>query len=229
MLSPLPLRALGGHETQCEQLGAVHLLSHDIWAFKVVATRMAIGHAHFEAVHPFRDGNGRVGRLLLPLMMAAEGQVPLYLSPFIEANKSDYYEALKAVQQRLDWNAAVGLVADAVTGTVNELMTTRDALTQLRSAWQRRGKLRKHSAALNALDILPHYPAITITRLAQVIGVSFPAARAAINKLTSMGILREKTGYQRNRIFVSPEALTVINRPFGAPAILPAELGDGPR
>lgn len=60
--------------------------------------RMAIAHAHFEAVHPFRDGNGRVGRLLLPLMMAAEGHVPLYLSAFIEAHKHDYYESLKATQ-----------------------------------------------------------------------------------------------------------------------------------
>ena len=87
-------------------------------------TRMAIAHAHFEAVHPFRDGNGRVGRLLLPLMMAAEGQVPLYLSPYIAANKSDYYLALKAAQQSLDWDACVGFVADAVVGTTNELMST---------------------------------------------------------------------------------------------------------
>jgi Fic family protein len=71
-------------------------------------TRMAVAHAHFEAVHPFRDGNGRVGRLLLPLMMAAEGHVPLYLSPYIEAHKPAYYDALKAAQQRLEWHVLVG-------------------------------------------------------------------------------------------------------------------------
>lgn len=188
-----------------------------------LVTRMAIGHAHFEAVHPFRDGNGRVGRLLLPLMMAADGQVPLYLSSYIAANKSDYDEALKAAQQRLDWNAMVSFVADAVTGSVDELMTTRDALTQLRDIWRRRGKYRRQSAASRALDILPHYPVIPITRLATVLGVSFPAARAAIGTLTSRGILAERTGYQRNRIFVSREAPAVINRPFGTPANLPED------
>lgn len=59
-------------------------------------TRMAIAHAHFEAVHPFSDGNGRVGRLLLPMMMAADGHIPLYLAPYIAANRSGYYEGLKA-------------------------------------------------------------------------------------------------------------------------------------
>lgn len=188
--------------------------------------RMAIGHAHFEAVHPFRDGNGRVGRLLLPLMMAAEGHVPLYLSPYIEANRVDYYAALKSAQQRLDWNAVVGFVARAVSGTVDELMATRDALTQLRRAWQERGKLRRASAASNALDVVPHYPVLTINRLAQVLGVSFPAARSAIDRLTSLGILAEKTGYRRNRIFVSPEALAIVNRPFGQTPGLPGKPDD---
>ena len=64
--------------------------------------RMAVAHAHFEAVHSFRDGNGRVGRLLLPLTMAAEGMMPIYLSPYIEAHKTAYYESLKAASSA--WN-----------------------------------------------------------------------------------------------------------------------------
>jgi len=190
--------------------------------------RMAIGHAHFEAVHPFRDGNGRVGRLLLPLMMAAEGQVPLYLSPYIEANRADYHAALKAAQQRLDWNAVVGFVARTVTRTVDELMITRDALTQLRRAWRGRGKFRANSAASNALDVVPHYPVLTIGRLGQVLGVSFPAARTAIGHLMSLGILEERTGYRRNRIFACPEVLAIVNRPFGEAPDLPAGLDDAP-
>ncbi|WP_264784747.1 Fic family protein, partial [Gluconobacter cerinus] len=65
-------------------------------------TRMALAHTHFEAAHPFRDGNGRVGRLLLPLMMAAEKQVPLYLSPYIELHKQADYAVLKQAQQKLN-------------------------------------------------------------------------------------------------------------------------------
>jgi Fic family protein len=186
-------------------------------------TRMAISHAHFEAVHPFRDGNGRVGRLLLPLMMAAEGQTPIYLSPYIEAHKDDYYAALKAAQQRLDWDPGVAFLSDAVTSTVDELVATRDALAKLSQIWRGRHKFRKNSAALRALALLPHYPVVTTKRLMALLQVGHSVAFEAIDRLMALGILKERTGYQRNRVFVSPEALTVINRPFGAPPVLPGD------
>jgi Fic family protein len=185
--------------------------------------RMAIAHAHFEAVHPFQDGNGRVGRLLLPLMMAAEGHVPLYISPYIEAHKNQYYASLKAAQQRLEWHEAVGFVADSINGTVNELVATRDALAQLRELWQARRKFRAESAAVRALEVLPHYPVLTIRRLANILAVSVPAATQAIEQLMEAEILKERTGYARNRIFTAPEALSVINRPFGEAPVLPGE------
>jgi len=184
-------------------------------------TRMAIGHAHFEAVHPFRDGNGRVGRLLLPLMMAAEGHIPIYLSPYIEAHKGRYAGSLKAAQQRLEWHEAIGFISEAIIGTVDELMVTRDALGTLRNIWEERRKFRKGSAALKALDVLPHYPVITIKRFAEILKVSIPAASQGIEQLIEAGILKEKTGYARNRVFTAPEALLVINRPFGEIPLLP--------
>ncbi|MBY8823253.1 Fic family protein [Sphingomonas colocasiae] len=183
-------------------------------------TRMAIAHAHFEAVHPFRDGNGRVGRLLLPLMMAADGQVPLYLAPYIEANKQEYYASLKAAQQKLDWATAVKFMADAVTGTVDELLATRAALSSLADGWRDRRHFRKESAALRALDVLPQYPVITAKRLAGQLEVSAPAALNAIDHLVDAGILKERTGYARNRVFVASEVLSIVNRPFGAAPVL---------
>lgn len=182
--------------------------------------RMAIAHAHFEAVHPYRDGNGRVGRLLLPLMMAADGKVPLYLSPYIEAHKPAYYDALQAAQQRLDWAAMVAFIADAITGTVDELMATRAALVRLGAAWRARRRYRDKSAALRALDLLPDYPVITTGRLGERLGVSAPAANAAIAQLVEAGVLVERTGYRRNRVFAAQEVLQVLNRPFGAEPIV---------
>jgi Fic family protein len=179
-------------------------------------TRMAVAHVHFEAVHPFRDGNGRVGRLLLPLMMAAEGHTPLYLSPYIDANKPAYYEALKAAQQRLDWQHAVGFIAGAIVGTVDELMVTRDALSNLANAWKQKSQSRRNSSAALALEMLPHYPVITVKRLADLLSVSIPAAARAAKQLTDSGILTEQTGYHRNRVFVALEVLSILNRPFGA-------------
>jgi Fic family protein len=184
-------------------------------------TRMAVAHAHFEAVHPFRDGNGRVGRLLLPLMMAAEGRTPLYLSPYIEAEKAAYYEALKAAQQRLDWTTMVGFLCDAVVGAVGELMTTRRALERLTEVWRARRDFRSGSSSLRALELLPHFPIITVSRLADRLGVTFRAASIAIEQLEAVGVVRERTGFARNRVFVASEALTVLNRPFGAEPALP--------
>jgi Fic family protein len=186
-----------------------------------IITRLAVAHAHFEAVHPFRDGNGRVGRLLLPLMLSADRQVPLYLAPYIEARRPAYYAALKAAQQRLEWHEMIGFVADAITATVNELMVTRQALARLREIWLSRRRFRASSAALRALDILPNYPVITVARLGSLLHVSQPQARQAIEQLQSVGILVERTGYRRNRLFVAKEALIVINRPFGEEPVLP--------
>ncbi len=184
-------------------------------------TRMAVGHAHFEAVHPFRDGNGRVGRLLLPLMMAAEGQIPLYLSPYIAEHKDAYYSGLKMAQQKLEWHHLIGFLSEAITGTVNELFATRGALQTLSSMWGARRKFRKESAAEKALHLLPHYPVLTIKRLSQLVDVSIPAATTAIEQLMEAGILKERTGYTRNRVFAATEALQILNRPFGSGPILP--------
>jgi len=184
-------------------------------------TRMAIAHAHFEAIHPFRDGNGRVGRLLLPMMMAAEQRTPLYLSAYIEANKPAYYAALQAAQQREDWPAMIGFLCDAVVGSTAELMRTRDALTRLAQTWRRRRAFRRGSSALKALAYLPQYPVVTIGRLADLLRVSFPAASKAVDQLRDVGVLEERTGYARNRVFSAPEALAIMNRPFGAEPVLP--------
>lgn len=183
--------------------------------------RMAIAHSHFEAVHPFRDGNGRVGRLLLPLMMAAEGRTPLYLSPYIEAYKDKYYASLRASQQRLDWQEPMGFLADAIVGTTDELLKTREALTALSKRWLDRTKFRQGSAAMNALKVLPDYPVLTVKRLSEILHVSFTAANGAVEQLLEAGILKERTGYARNKVFAVPSALSIINRPFGEAPIVP--------
>lgn len=179
-------------------------------------TRMAIAHAHFEAIHPFSDGNGRVGRLLLPMMMAAEGHVPLYLAPYIAANRAGYYDGLKAAQQRLEWAPLVGYLSDAVSGTVEELFATRAALQALASEWRERRKFRAGSASLRALDLLIDYPVVTLKRLADKLNVSRPQALTAINQLVDANILIERTGYRRNRVFAAEAMLTIVNRPFGS-------------
>ena len=184
-------------------------------------TRMAVAHAHFEAVHPFRDGNGRVGRMLLPIMMAADGRTPLYLAPYIEANKTAYVDALKAAQQRLDWAAMIGFLSDAVVGSTDELFSTRAGLETLATRWRARRAFRRKSSALRALAVLPQYPVITIPRLATLLKVTYPAAATAVAQLQEIKVLVERTGYARNRVFAASEALSILNRPFGEEPIIP--------
>ena len=210
-----------GRITACLDDSIAYLRAEGMQAMtQSLIARMAIAHAHFEAVHPYRDGNGRVGRLLLPLMMAADGKVPVYLSPYIEAHKPAYYGALQAAQQRLNWAAMVAFVADAITGTVDELMATRAALVRLGGMWRAQRRYREKSAALRALALLPDYPVLTARRLGERLGVSAPAVNTAIAQLVEAGVLVERTGYRRNRVFVAQDVLRVLNRPFGAEPIV---------
>jgi Fic family protein len=178
--------------------------------------RMSLAHAHFEAVHPFRDGNGRTGRLLLPLMMAAEQAPPLYLSPAIEARKDAYYSALKAAQQQLDFLPLIAFMSEAVKETVDELMRTLEALTRLQEDWVGLRAFRSDAAARRLQAHLISYPIITIHRAAELLGVSFTAASSAVSQLEEIGVLEERTGFARNRRFAAPAVLAILNRPFGA-------------
>ena len=182
--------------------------------FSVIG-RSAVAHAHFEAVHPFLDGNGRIGRLLMPLMFAANGLIPLYLSPWIEAHKPQYYEALKSAQQRLEHSAMIDLLARAVLGTETEFRATVAAVEAVEADWNATLKLRKNSAAQRTLPLLKSYPVLRARTLSSLLGVTFKAASDGLAQLEGLGIVEERTGFARNRIFAAPRMLAILTRPFG--------------
>lgn len=175
----------------------------------------AIAHAHFEAVHPFADGNGRIGRLLIPLSLAARGLTPLYLSPWIEAHKTEYYAALKSAQQKLDYSGIIDVLARSIIGTEIEFNVTMEAIGDLEAEWSNI-KLRKNSTVMRAIPLLKSYPVLRVGTLSDLLGVSFKSASDGLAKLVDIGILEEKTGYTRNRIFTSPRMLKILMRQFGS-------------
>lgn len=187
-------------------------------------TRMAIAHTHFEAVHPFRDGNGRVGRLLLPMMMVAEGHQPLYLAGYCERNKAAYYAALKAAQQRLEWRPILEFMFAGICEATHEALATRTALRRLPGIWRAQYSYRQGAAATRSLDVLAGYPIVTVGRLATLLDISFNAANRGADRLIERGVLTERTGGKRNRIFAAPDVLRIINRPFGAEPLLPGDV-----
>ncbi len=153
--------------------------------------------------------------MLLPLQMAAEGHAPLFLSPYLEAHRSDYYGALTQAQQRLVFTPLCDLLCRAVVAAVKAVEDTMRALQTLRHGWATTLSFRQGSSARRTLDLLSSWPVLTVARLAELLGVSFQAANDAVVRLVQVGILMERTGYQKNRIFVAPDVLQILNRSFG--------------
>jgi Fic family protein len=189
-----------------------------------IIVQMAVGHAHFEAVHPFPDGNGRTGRLLLPLMLRAAHQTPLYLAPYIAAFKTDYYEALRAAQQRLDYRPLIAHLSVAIISAVDDAETAIRRLEAVREEWISRRSFRKKSAAERMLDHLAWHPVVTTKTVQRLLDVGAVAARTALNQLASAGILSEKTGKQRYRVFQATEVLKIYNNPSNETGDIAEEL-----
>ena len=177
--------------------------------------RLAIGHSHFEAVHPFQDGNGRVGRMLWPFQMVLAGITPLYLSGFVEANKTEYGKSLGVAQKKLDYGPMIEFMCEAISCSFDEAERTKSALLGLPEEWGLRAKFRKGSAAQRALPLLIKSPIMTANELKKELDVSFQAASTALKSLANARIVQERTGDARNRVFAAEEVLALVGRAFG--------------
>lgn len=178
--------------------------------------RMAIVHAQFETIHPFIDGNGRVGRILLPLMLAAEGYPPVYLAGYLKANQQVYYQTLGAVQLKGEWTEWVRFVATGVEVACRESIQTAQDLTVLLAQWKERIaalKLRADAAAYRLPELLIGTPVVTPTRAAEALGIAFPAANRALAQLQDAGIVELVAERKRNRVFVAKEVVELLGRP----------------
>ncbi len=178
--------------------------------------RMAIGHSHFEAVHPFTDGNGRVGRALWPLQMIASDYMPLYLSGYVEKENHAYSEALQLAQKKLDYSKIIDFISDAIVSSSIEMKVTKEKLISLSSIWQERGKFRKNSSALNSLSVILKMPIFTMEHLRSELNCSSQAAAVAVKKLIEAQIIRERTGNKRNRLFAAEEVIFILSRDHGS-------------
>jgi Fic family protein len=178
--------------------------------------RMAIAHAQFETIHPFIDGNGRVGRILLPLILTAEGYPPVYIAGFLKDNQQLYYDYLAGVQLRDEWAAWVGFFATAVEESVKESISTTEGMVAILNQWKKRiaeMNLRSDSAVLRLPDLLIGTPVVSARRVKDALDISFPAASNALAKLEQAGILSIPKKRQRNRTFIATEVISLLNRP----------------
>ncbi|QXP88398.1 Fic family protein [Methylococcus capsulatus] len=169
--------------------------------------KAALAHVQFETIHPFLDGNGRVGRLLIAFILHHEGvlrQPLLYLSLYFKQHRGEYYRLLDTVRQTGDWEAWLDFFLEGVAATAQDAVDTAHRLLALFAA-DRERLLKLGRAAPNALrvfDVLRHRPVVNIKLLAERAGVSFATAARMVEALQKLGIVREITGRARERVFV---------------------------
>lgn len=181
-----------------------------------IVTRMAVVHAQFEAIHPFIDGNGRVGRLLLPLMLAAEGYPPVYLAGYLKDNQREYYDTLAGVQLQGKWSEWIKFFAVGVDAAVQESIRTALGLEVILKRWKEiilELGLRRQSVLYRFPDLILGTPVLTAHKAKDSLGISFQAASAALAQLEEMGILAQKAKHQRYRTFYAREVIELLNRP----------------
>lgn len=178
-----------------------------------ILLRAAIAHVQFEAIHPFLDGNGRTGRLLLPLMLKADGKPPIHLASFLKLRQKEYYDALLQVQTRLEWEPWIRLFLESVIASCRHTTRLFDGLQAIHQRWQ--GMLtqqakRRHATIWKVAELLLGQPVVTVNTIAQRLGVKFPAANDAVSELVALGILRPATQQRRHRVFHAHEVMNVL-------------------
>jgi len=168
--------------------------------------RAALAHVQFETIHPFLDGNGRVGRLLITFLLCHDGVLKeplLYLSLYFKQKREAYYSLLDRVRVEGDWEAWLVFFLEGVTLTAEAAVVTAQRLVALfeedRAAIQGAG--RRVGSALRIHSALQERPVASLSDLVDLTGLSFPAVSAAIGFLEQSGIVRELTGRRRNRLF----------------------------
>jgi len=183
------------------------------FAFNVM-TRAPIVHAHFEAIHPFVDGNGRVGRILLPLMFLADGDPPIYLATFLKLRQREYYDALLAVQMKLRWSDWVQLFLECTIASCRHTVHLLRELRNIADQWHGRLKerrIRKDAAVWRLAELLLGQPVVTVNSLLHRLKVSFPAANAAVAVLVDMDILRAQGTKRRHRAFHAHQVMNILH------------------
>lgn len=176
--------------------------------------RFALLHYQFEAIHPFLDGNGRIGRLLITLEFGSEGLLPqplLYLSDFFERNRPEYYRLLLAVTTHGEWGEWIRFFLRGVAEQSRDAVLRARKLLALRQELREKLQAARASALLLRLvDELFQYPAITMRRTASALKVTPRAAQMNLDKLIDAGIIVEATGRERNRVYVARRIIHAI-------------------
>jgi Fic family protein len=177
--------------------------------------KSGLAHVQFETIHPFLDGNGRIGRLLITLLLEHWELLPsplLYLSVAFRRHQAEYYQRLSAVRTAGDWEGWTNFYLRCVREAADDGVQVASSLFELLGKDRKRlaGTKRSTVAALQLLDQLPDHPVVTTQRVAKLLKITAPTARKAVEIAMDAGILREVSGKQRDRVFAYHKYLQIL-------------------
>lgn len=180
--------------------------------------RLSLIHYQFEAIHPFLDGNGRIGRLLTSLLLCSWNLLPrplLYLSAYFEAERDKYYDSLLRVSQYGDWEKWIIYFLTGVSIQAKDAVLRIRRLHGLQADYRNLCQSSRSTARiLQVVDLLFEQPVLTVQQVADVIEVHYPAAKRYVGQLEDFGILREITGRARNRVYRADAILEAVSAPI---------------
>ncbi len=208
-------------------LGDLERFLHDARDSVPLLVRCGLAHAQFETIHPFLDGNGRVGRLLITLMLCEDGALSrplLYLSLYLKAHRAEYYDRLTAIRSQGHWEPWLEFFLRGVSVTARVATQTARDIVALREA--HRSAVFKNAKALVLLDALYRQPTITVNKAAQIVSSTFPTATKLVRDFEARGWLKELTGYGRNRLWRYQPYVDLFHREaldamVGTPPVMP--------
>jgi Fic family protein len=197
-------------------IGALEKFIHEKDLNMQILVKAALVHVQFETIHPFLDGNGRLGRLLITLFLCAEDvlQEPLlYLSLYFKQHREDYYDLLQRVRTEGDWESWLHFFLTGVYETANQAFKTAKSILEL---FQKDQQLietlgRSTGTTLQIFKLLQSMPFLSITRAAQQTQISVPTVTAALNRLQELGVVREITSRHRDKLYSYEKCLSLLN------------------
>ena len=178
--------------------------------------RLAFIHYQFEAIHPFLDGNGRIGRLLISLLLVYWDLLPqplLYLSAYFEKHREQYYQHLMRVSTHGAWREWLVFFLKGVAEQSQDTISKAKALQDLQTYWQKRCRESYRSVnLLRVVDLFFLSPLWTVPQIQKVLGVDFKSAQRNIGELEKAGFVRELTGKKYRKLYAAEEVLNIVTK-----------------
>ena len=173
-------------------------------------------HSQFEAIHPFLDGNGRVGRLLITLFLIERKILPsplLYLSAFFEATRRDYYDRLQGVTARGEWIEWLQYFLNGVARQSEDALSRAERINKLVEEWEKAVAEVSSKIPMHLIEILASNPYLTLKKAARQLKIAFTTVQRAVERLEKLGIVTEVSGAERNRVYCAKKILQILEEP----------------